>query len=39
MEGATSSSVLVTQLAKEWAWISWLTVSGIFALESALALL
>jgi hypothetical protein len=30
---------LVKQLAKEWAWIFWLAVSDVFALESALALL
>jgi hypothetical protein len=39
MEWARSSSVLVRQLAKEWAWIFWLAVSDVFALESALALL
>jgi hypothetical protein len=32
-------SVLAKQLAKEWAWIFWLAVSDVFALESALALL
>jgi hypothetical protein len=32
-------SVLVKQLAKEWAWIFWPAVSDVFALESALALL
>jgi hypothetical protein len=39
LERARSSSVLVKQLATEWAWISWPVVSDAFGLESALVLL
>jgi hypothetical protein len=40
MESARPSSVLVKQLATEWAWISWLlAVSDVFGRESALVLL
>jgi hypothetical protein len=38
MGWARSSSVFVKQLATEWTWISWPTVSDVFGLESALVL-
>ena len=36
MGWARSSSVLVKQLATEWAWIFWRTVSDVFGPESVL---
>lgn len=39
MEWGRSSSVLVKQLATEWALALWLDVSDVFALASALVLL
>jgi hypothetical protein len=36
MESAKSSSVLAKRSAMDWAWISWLNVSDVFAVASAL---